>query len=73
MNIKAQRILNKHLNNVEIGDANRYIINAMKEFASNYHKEQLSLYDVVKSFCECGSEKSIDSKYCHSCNGYHSI
>ena len=41
MNIKAQRILNRHLNNVEIGDANRHIINAMKEFASNYHKEQL--------------------------------
>ena len=73
MNIKAQIILNKHLNNIEIGDANRHIINAMKEFASNYHKEQLSLYDVVKSFCECGGEKRIDSKYCDSCNRHHSI
>jgi hypothetical protein len=49
MNIKAQTILNKHLNGVEVGESNRHIINAMKEFASNYHKEQLSLYDVVNS------------------------
>ena len=73
MNIKAQTILNKHLNGVEVGDSNRHIINAMKEFASNYHKEQLSLYDVVKSFCGCVSEKVIDSKYCISCNRHHGI
>ena len=43
---KAQLILNKHLNGVEVGDSNKAIINAMKEFASNYHKEQLSLSGV---------------------------
>ena len=56
MNIDAQLILNKHLNNLEVGESNRHIINAMKEYASDYHKKQLLLYDVVKSFCECESE-----------------
>lgn len=43
MNIKAQRILNKHLNSVKVADSNTHIINAMKEFAEEYHKEQLRI------------------------------
>ena len=26
-----------------------------------------------KSFCECGSQKDIDCKYCTSCNKFHSV
>jgi len=73
MNIEAQKILNKHLNGLDVGDSSNSIIHAMKEFASNYHKEQLNLYDVIKSFCECGSEKRIDSRYCDTCNRFNSI
>ena len=46
--MKKQIILNKHLNGVEIGDSNQAILNAMNEYAKQYHKQQLNLTDKCK-------------------------
>jgi len=44
--MNKQIILNKHLNGVEVGNSNESILNAMTEFAKQYHKEQLKLSGV---------------------------
>lgn len=36
---------------------------------SNYQRKE----GAEKSFCECGSQKDIDCKYCTSCNKFHSV
>ena len=45
--MNKQIILNKHLNGVEVGNSNESMLNAMTEFAKQYHKEQLILSGVV--------------------------
>ena len=44
--MNKQIILNKHLNGVEVGNSNESMLNAMTEFAKQYHKEQLNLSGV---------------------------
>jgi len=54
----------------------KMMINNQKYFADvKLFKEQNSarVVDSSRSFCECGSEKDHDCKYCTSCNRFHSI
>ena len=46
---------------------------SLNELSKEYCKKQLMLGGVSKSFCECGSQKDHDCKYCTSCNRFHSV
>lgn len=46
----------------------------MKEIIEKqFPNDRAASVDSSRSFCECVSEKDHDSKYCTSCNKFHSI
>jgi hypothetical protein len=71
MNKKAQEILEKHLKESDKIGLNKCVINAMKEFAKDYHTEELTLNGVVASKCKCDAPLirtgDKDSEYCGKC------